>query len=121
MAETLPDHELRCWIVSAPSFSAAPRRGLISQRFRAVELAQLAIKCAERQVARLACNFQDHAIREAEAGTLPVASQGGLHDFGILHDQIAVTEQHFDRLRNLHMRKAVDRIEYPGGLDQYQV
>src|SRR4051812_5393421 len=76
------------------TFGWGRRRGL--QSLGAVDLAESAVERAERQVAGLARNFDEEAIREAEGRHVAKLRQRAGYDVRILQREPLVREQHFD-------------------------
>ena len=60
---------------------------------RAVDLAELAIERAERQVARLAGGLEDQAVGEPEGRSVAEVCQGRGDGGGIVHHELLVIQQ----------------------------
>jgi hypothetical protein len=92
-----------------------------SQSFYSIQLAELAIECAQRNVSSLPRNLENHAIRETYLGPFSVVRKCGPHDIRILKNKTLVIEKHVDCERNPWFFEFEDRVENPYRLDQHQM
>src|ERR1700687_5964233 len=88
------------------------------QFFCAIDFAQIAVECAERQMTRLSGDFEKEAISEAKRWSRPEDLECRCHHFTVLEDQILVVQELLDRRANLCGITLVDSGQYPDRLGQ---
>lgn len=77
-----------------------PRRSS-SQPLSPLRSDQLAVERGKWGMSGGAGNLQDHAIGEIATGTSAIEFEGGRDDVALLHDEMFLIEQYFDRRRYL--------------------
>ena len=109
-----PSRPCRC-SVSQPIGVAA------LQLLGAVELGELSVEGADRQMTCLPGHLEDQAVGEAPAWTSTVLLESGADDVGVRDRQVLVVEEHLDGRGNRRRTEVVDGVQYPGRLGKNHV
>jgi hypothetical protein len=86
-----------------------------------VKLAEVAVERSERSVARLPGDLHHEAIRETDGGTASELLDGRKDCVFVLHRQVLVVEEHFDRGRNSFGLPTVNGSKHPSRLRKREV
>src|SRR5882672_6054456 len=124
-ADTCPsnvsDEPRRAASVHAPTAPSRCWAAANSQPLSTIDLAQVAVKGAERSVPCFPSDLHHEAIGESDLRLLPKQRDGGGDRLGVLDGQVLVAQEHLDGRRDRPGTTIVDGAKHPGCLRDCEV